>query len=83
MEIFGAFLSECSAVLRIRIHNDLYHFSGPGSVPQCLESGCISYSNEHSNINWKGKFNKACLLGGSCWTYSQEKPSKDVQKVLF
>jgi hypothetical protein len=40
-----------------------------GSVPRCLGSGSISYSNEHNKIAWKGKFNKVCLLLGSRWTY--------------
>ncbi len=48
---------------------DPYNFPGSGSVPGFLGSGSISYSNEHNKINWKGKFNKVCLLVGSWWTY--------------
>jgi hypothetical protein len=55
-------------LIRIRIRNrsDPYHLPGSGSV---------SYSNEHNKINWKGKFNKKCLLVGSWQTYWQWKSS--------
>jgi hypothetical protein len=53
------------SVLRIRM--DPYNFPGSRS---------ISCSNEHNKINWKGKFNKVCLLVGSCRTYWQGKLSK-------
>ncbi len=63
-ELFTAVLRIGSATIRI-IFQDL----DPGSVPRCLGSGSINYSNEHNNINWKETFNKVCLLVGSCWTY--------------
>jgi hypothetical protein len=51
------------SVLRIRILSDPYHFPGSGSVPVSvpvgvLDSGPVSFSNEHNKINWKGNFNK-------------------------
>jgi hypothetical protein len=49
---------QCCGSGSIRIH---IIFQDPGSVPRCLGSGSrsISYSNEHSKINWKGKFNRS------------------------
>jgi hypothetical protein len=66
-------------VLRIRIKI----FFSPGSGARIRirvyvlrsGSGSISYSNELIKIRWKEKFNKVCLLVGSCWTYSQGKSS--------
>ncbi len=51
-------------VLRIRIRAIIRD-----PIQGVLGSGSISYSNEHIKINWKGKFNKECLLVGSCWNY--------------
>jgi hypothetical protein len=44
-------------------------FQYPDLFPGVLGSGSVSYSNEHNKINWKGIFNKVCLLVGSFWTY--------------
>ncbi len=51
-------------MLWIQICKDPYNFpgSGLGSVPGCLGSGSISYSNEHNKINWTGKFQSMPFL---------------------
>jgi hypothetical protein len=50
--------TEALSRIRIRVIHIIFQDPDPGSVPRCLGSGSISYSNEHNKINRNGKFNK-------------------------
>ncbi len=73
------------SVLRIRISSNPCHFPRSGSVLGCsaVGSGSRRYSNEHNKINWKGIFNKVCLLLGPGGPTDKENQVKDVQGGLL
>ncbi len=57
-------------------------FPDPVSIPGCLGSRSVSYSNEYNKINWKGKFNKVCLLVGSFTPTDKENQQKDCFRFI-
>jgi hypothetical protein len=48
-----------------------------------LASRSIRYSNEHSKINWKEKFNKVCLIMGPVEPTDKENQVKMYKKYCF
>ncbi len=71
----------CLPVLLIRIRSDQYHFPGSGSIPKWFRSG--SYNIEHNKINWKGKFNKVCLLFGSWHLLTRKNQVRGIKSTII
>ncbi len=64
-----------------RIRKDPYHFSGSGSVPGCLGSGSVSYSNGTTKLTGRGNLTKNTFCVGPVGPNDEEnqvKSSKDV-----
>jgi hypothetical protein len=73
------------AVLRIRIwiRKDPYHFSGSGSVPVCLGSGSLSYSNGTTKLTGRKNLTKNTFCVGPVGPTDKENRAKIYKKYCF
>ncbi len=73
----------CLSVLRSRIRKDPCHFSGPGSVPEGVRSGFVSYSNSTKKLKGRENLTKNTFCVGPVGPTEKENQVKVFKSTVL